>query len=210
MRFASLLLLALAAAPAWAQEASHEGRTVSEWAALLDGGDAEARAEAADALCELAWRRVRMTHAVPALSRALGEPARAVALVAAQTLGRLGEAAAAALPALVAASADHPEPDVRAAALRALAQVPSRRDEVLPALLRGLADASGGVRAGACRALDHVGSLPPEAIARLVDRLAHDPLPGVRGSAAYTLGRARRPSRARRPAGAAGRGVGRA
>lgn len=199
MRIA-ILLLALAAAPTWAQEASHQGRTVSQWAALLDEGDAETRAQAADALRKLADRRVRMSHAVPALGRALGEPARAVALVAAQTIRRLGEAAAAALPALVAASAGHPEPDVRAAALEALAQVPSRHDEVLPALLQGLGDASGSVRGAACRALDELGSLPPEAIARLVDRLAHDPLPGVRGSAAYALGRARPHGRAALPA----------
>lgn len=89
---------------------------------------------------------------------------------AADSLGRLGDAA---VPALITALEDA-DRDVRAQATRALARMGPKAEEAIPALIEALDDDDKEVRRGAARALGQIGPLAEEAVPALM-RALKDP-----------------------------------
>jgi HEAT repeat protein len=135
--------------------------------------------------------------AVPALLEALGREASATRVKAARTLGCLGEAAAAAAPALTAAVHDD-DLDVRLAAVKGLWGITQTAEVVVPALVELLAGkGAAGLEAGEPRrrflqtvmeALGRIGA-PAAAAVPALTALAKDDNRHVRESALITLGK---------------------
>jgi HEAT repeat protein/ATP/ADP translocase len=115
------------------------------------------------------------------LRTALTAPQPGARRLASELLGRLGGSEAA--DALVGAVAD-PDPEVRVAALLALAVDGQARPENADAIARALADAEPAVRAAAVRAL---AASDAALFDRVRDRLAADSSPAVRAEVAGAL-----------------------
>lgn len=128
---------------------------------------------------------------VPALQKALEDPALEVVVEAAEALGTLGAGEAG--PVLTALLS-HPSGPVRQTAAQALERVADR--SLIEGLLKGLNDPSVNVRfsllGAIARALGQGGTLSPGQQARLLSRLetllVRDVDPGVRSRAATVLG----------------------
>ena len=126
---------------------------------------------------------------------ALADPDPGVRERSAAALGEAGAAAAPAIDALAAALAD-PDPFVAGTAADALARVGPGS---VPALVRALRDTREEVRAGAAIALGKLGSRAGDAVPALVQALA-DPKETVRWTAANALGAVGPPASAALPA----------
>jgi HEAT repeat protein len=107
--------------------------------------------------------------------------------VAAQALGQMGPAAAAALPALKKALTAH-DIDVRLAAAEAIAQINRQEKAVLPVLLTALRSRDREARETAVRVLGQLGPEAKTAVPALRQALA-DPEPTVRAAAVEALRR---------------------
>jgi HEAT repeat protein len=137
---------------------------------------------AARALGELAPRQPRVV--LRGLVPRLGDEDLDVRIGAANAIGRYGDAARPAVPAL-AAFVSRGDVEARVAVLQALEAIGTDASPALPAVARALADEDPRVRAEAARVLGRFGRLAAPYIPAL-RRLAVDPDPGVRraGSAA--------------------------
>lgn len=161
-------------------------RTAAQWVAVLDGDDAAAKVSAVLGLRE----GEKSPDAVRALVTALGSDDAELRVAAAETLGAYGDVAHHAVPALVARLEDA-QPRVRAAAMRALAELPWGSHPVDRSLLamlgRGVGPWSDPRLVG--RALGGVIAkrLPKTASAAVLDQLK-SPNPDVRRLALLTLG----------------------
>jgi HEAT repeat protein len=119
--------------------------------------DTELRQQAARTLGQIG--PAATAQGVPALSEALKSPEAVVREAAAETLGKFGGQAKAAVPALLATLEDN-ETTVRRAVLAALAQIGPGAQETLPKLRPAFKDPDSQVR---CHALDVLGRLGAEA-----------------------------------------------
>lgn len=126
--------------------------------------------------------------AVPTLLDGLaqGEPNHRVQNV--DLLGRIGPAAAAAIPRLVELAGNDPEAVVRERALVALANVGPDDPASQEALIHGLRDAEPSVRRGAVRLFGSIGPKARYAIPALAKSLRDDPSREVRFRVTVTLG----------------------
>jgi HEAT repeat protein len=135
---------------------------------------------------------------VPALVEELGSKNAAAREGAVHFLGRLGPHAAPAVPALLKVAATDPSPRVRGDALEAAGATGVASDEVVRAVLAGLADKNGRVRSGAIRACASLGPAAKDAVPLLVGLVGTDvsstPEPPV-----YALGRIGPAARAAAP-----------
>jgi HEAT repeat protein len=189
----------------------NEWRVLERLRLLLSTGRPSVRAAAARALTQLAagqWRSRKVSppdnpgatadppplaraEVIPALQKALDDPALEVVVEAAEDLGSLGVSEAG--PVLTALLR-HPSEPVRQTAARALERVADRG--VLDDLLRALDDPSVSVRFSVVGAVGHaVGdgrrlddAVRGRLLGRLQDLLLRDPDPGVRSRAATVIG----------------------
>jgi HEAT repeat protein len=130
--------------------------------------------------------------AVPALAAALGEQGQASRLDyrrlwAARTLGRLGAAAAPALPHLIRLLECGPQ-FVRQAALEALGQIGPTTPELVPALIGYLGHNFADIRKATCGILGRMGHGAEPAVAALIETLG-DPDEATRQAAVESLTR---------------------
>ncbi len=171
-------------------------RTFHRLRELLQYGRPAVRAAAARALAQqasgtVAEPRVRPSQIIPALQKALDDPAIEVVVEVAEDLGTLGVPEAG--PVLAALLRNPSEP-VRLAAAQALER--TAEASIVDSLLDALNDASAAVRFSLVGALGHAagdgGPLTVKQttalVARLEELLAQDPDPGVRSRAAMVLG----------------------
>lgn len=195
-----MLLAALALRPApapAAQEAAHEGRTVSEWRAVLDGKDGKQRARAAAALARIG---APAAEALPSLAKAVvgatkDESLRVNAALALGRIGgspdRLGDGPSRLPPPGEPADGPpdappakdppaKPDPDGEARARRI-------RELVLPALQKALRDPCGDVRSNAALSLLYLRKEGSPAAGALAKALG-DPSVNLRRNAAAALG----------------------
>jgi len=123
----------------------------------------------------------------PSLTNGLLAPTSTARCQAARILGRLGEAAATASPALIERLNDS-YVEVRAASAEALGRIGQDPAQVVPALSRALHDPSGRVREQAAWAMNRFGGKAVLALPELIRALSdsHD---AVRASAANALAR---------------------
>jgi HEAT repeat protein len=153
--------------------------------ALADAA-AEVRSMAGAALSSIAPQAPETVPALAALLKAKGRNAHIVRRDGAYYLGRLGEPARAAVPALLEALQD-PDRDVRDYASIALTQVVPDRAEAVAPLVRALReDSSWKVRSQAAEALGKMARLARRAATDLAAALG-DPDPAVATSAAEAL-----------------------
>jgi HEAT repeat protein len=151
--------------------------------ALLEDASDPVKAQAAQVLPKLAGA---VPPVIEGLCRRLLEDDSAwVQVQAAQGLGRLGPAAAAAGPSLLRA-VQTGEEAVREQAMRAIAII--QPPEMPQAFLAGLHDASADIRQVASGGWRKAAAIPEEVIPALVEALA-DPDTAVRANAAHALGR---------------------
>jgi HEAT repeat protein len=120
------------------------------------------------------------------LITALGDAASGVRRAAATALGRIGPAAAWAVPALITALGDA-DMEVRDNAAQALEQI---GPAAVPTLITALGNANGRVRWKAAQALEQIGPAAVEAVPALITALGDDDV-GVRSAAAKALGEVR-------------------
>src|SRR5205814_7986679 len=162
---------------------------------LLKRGRASVRAAAARALAQQAHgsgpeAQERQKQVVPALQKALDDPALEVVVEAAEDLGALGLPEAGPV---LSGLLHHPSEPARQAAAQALERVADLT--VLDGLRKALDDPGATVRFSLVGAVGHAvgaGRSPAEPqrariAARLEDLLARDPDPGVRSRAATVL-----------------------
>lgn len=128
-------------------------------------------------------RLAAQTDGTKALLRALGDTAAPVWKAAARSLGELEEVHSA-RDDLIRLLND-PNTMKRRAAIQALLQIET--PEAFSAVARAVRDADAEVRQGAVAALGEWWG--ERAVPLLRDRLVHDPVAGVRGEAAYRLGK---------------------
>lgn len=126
----------------------------------------------------------RVALAVATLRGALADPSSAVRVGAAQALGQIGRAAAAAAPDLIGILKDADE-TVRCRAAEALGLIGA--EAAVPALTDELADPSPAVQEAAARALGAFKQAAETAVPALVPLLQH-PEEGVRQAAADAVG----------------------
>jgi hypothetical protein len=108
---------------------------------------------------------------------------------AAQALGKIGQGAKEAAPALITALANDKDRWVRAEAAVALKDIGPGAEEVAPALITALAnDKDPNVRSSAAMALGEIGPGVKEAAPALISALANDKDSSVREYAARALG----------------------
>ena len=151
----------------------------------FEGDDPTARMAAVMALRELgplAW------PAVPALTRALSDPAMGIRKAAAGALGGIGEAAVSAVPELTRALAD-PHRFVRSWAAMALYEIGPAAKPAAGALIRMLESDSGNLRGRAwcASALPEVDAHPDLAVPALVRALEQDSSEEVRSVAVLSI-----------------------
>jgi HEAT repeat protein len=183
-----------------------EPRAFDRLRVLMGANRAEVRAAAARALTQQAslprpekpeLTRQIQRQVVPALQKALEDPALEVVVEAAEDLGSLGLPEAA--PVLTGLL-KHPSEPVRQAAAQALERISDAA--ILGELLAALDDSSAAVRFSIIGAVGHaVGDGKALAVAernkfltRLEDLLARDTDPGVRSRAATVLGESAPPT----------------
>jgi HEAT repeat protein len=149
----------------------------------LTAADAAARKSAVAAL---GW--VGSGEMLPALLPCLGDDAEEVQAAAMQAIVRLGSRDLAALLRVFNDATVDYRPQL-ASALGEIARTLARSADAVDALLRGLRDPAGPVRAASAKALVETGD--PRAVEPLVESLG-DPDPTVRRAAAGALGTLRR------------------
>src|SRR5262245_26914506 len=206
----------LPAAAAQAEERRYEGRTLSEWAHLLQDPDPSAQRKAVEAL-----RLGFEVQAVPVLNRAVETGGPSVRIEAIRALAHIQppapesiatltkampdtdpatqEAAAAALGdlgavSILAQALKDPDKDVRRNAVRPLRRVVIRdrsstaTSAVVTALADALKDPDAGVRRAAASSLGAIGPEAVDAIPRLA-ATTKDRDPSVRNATIEALGR---------------------
>jgi HEAT repeat protein len=119
-------------------------------------------------------------EAIPDLILTLKDTSSLVRFNAAYALGQMGSEAKQAIPALIKTTNDS-DKTVRQYAVQALGKI-GPEPEVIPALIRALADPESSVRSEACDAL----RMMPEAVPALIEAL-RDQRPNVRSGAAEAL-----------------------
>ncbi len=124
---------------------------------------------------------------VPALVKALRRAGADERIEAAEDLGRLGPAAADALPELVALAEKAADPRLRLEAAKAVAGIAPKSAAGLPVLTTALGDRAGKVRKRAAECLGDLGPGARPAVEALV-KTAADPDPGVSWAALDALG----------------------
>ena len=154
-----LFRCALAAAIVWTACSTPEqeflGKSLSDWAILLDGEDRHDRLSAVRAIGEAARRNPADAASTAVLRRALSHEDSAVRHWAVRSVGSLGDAASAFEQDLRARLADDAI-DVRIWAAQALCRL-GKPEEALPVLARALSDTNGGTRLHAAHALEALG-----------------------------------------------------
>ena len=166
-----------------AREERYHDKPLEYWVAALRSPDAATRAEAVDAISE-ASPRTRKT--VDLLLNALSaESDTTLHPVFAQALGRLGEAAAPAVPRLAALLRDD-HLAIREAAAVALGNIGSAASAAVPDLARALRDCCHDVRAEAAEALGRIGPAASGAAPALIEAMS-DPVSWVRLQSAEAL-----------------------
>lgn len=116
---------------------------------------------------------------------------------AAEVIGRFGDAALPALPALIRALSDRAL-RVRETAARSIQEIGSFSPTVIQALADALSDPAGSVRAEAARGLGVAGPLARECVPQLI-RLLDDSDTSARNAAADAMGKVGTPSPAAAP-----------
>ena len=158
---------------------------VPEVAAALDDPDPYVRRMA----CTFLPNRPESRPAIPALIRALADPAMEVRYAAADRLGEIGLDAEEALPPRRRAAEDSNE-TVRTSAGRAIRAIEAKandfRTKLLPGALEDLASPDPDVRRGAAEALARFGPRSAPSVPALT-RLLDDPDPRVRRAATLAL-----------------------
>lgn len=183
----------------------NDGRVCARLRTAIREAPAPVRAAAARALTQQAClprpekpeTRAVQRSVVPALQKALEDPALEVVVEAAEDLGTLGLPEA--VPVLTGLL-KHPSEPVRQTAAQALERIADA--SVVDALLAALEDTSVGVRFSVVGALGHAATesrpLPlatrARLFARLEDILVRDTDPGVRSRAANVLGECATPA----------------
>ena len=183
VRLAALGVLGLAVALACRHEEQYHDKPLEYWVAALQSPDAVTRAEAGEAIAEASPR----THkTVDLLLNALSaESDTNLHPVFAQALGRLGEAAAPAVPRLAALLRDD-HLAIREAAATALGNIGSAASPAVPDLARALRDCCHDVRAEAAEALGRLGPAASSATPALIEAM-NDPISWVRLKSAEAL-----------------------
>lgn len=125
-------------------------------------------------------------NAVPRLTAALERPEPRIRLQAARTLGQLGAAARAAIPALQKRVAEDPELEVRIAAAAALAESGADAAPCVPCLLELFNEPHADARRTVLYALGRIGPLAREAIPLLRREIQQGPA-ADRALAAWAL-----------------------
>lgn len=188
-------------------EARYHDKPLEYWVAALRSPDAKTRAAAVEAIAE-ASPRTRKT--VDLLLDALSvEADTSLHPMFAQALGRLGEAAAPAVPRLAALLRDD-HLEIREPAAVALGNIGSAASPAVPDLARALHDCCHDVRAQAAESLGRIGPAAGGAAPALIEAM-NDPISWVRLKSAEALiaigltrrrwlqhSHARSPTRARR------------
>lgn len=125
-------------------------------------------------------------EAVPALKQALTQPETRRRRLAADLLGNIGPAAAAAVPALAEAGANDPDLQVRKAAILSLGRVGGQGESAVQALIGLLEDGNVSIRKTALESLAQLGPGAKKAVSAVAKRLKDDN-PEVRREAAEVL-----------------------
>lgn len=174
---------ALGLLPACQKEDLYHDKPLEYWVTALRSPDPAVRAEAIEAIGEAS---PRTTKTVNLLLNALATEAdSSLHPKFASALGRLGTAAAPAVPRLAELLRDDHE-EVRVAAAAALGNIGPPASHAAWALAHALRDCCHDVRAGAAEALGRIGPGAIEAVPALVDALA-DPVSWVRLQSATAL-----------------------
>lgn len=209
------LLLALAVLQACGGEPGHRGRTFAEWQRDLESDSPAIRLKAVEALEQagapgvprlvvalgsadsaVRWRAARALgrlgplacEAVPAIGAVVArDPDRQARVIAAESLGWIGDCARLAVPALVTRARDD-DGDMRSSAALALGRIGWGDDEAVLALIESLKDPRADVRASAASALGQMGPEAKEAVPALLEAL-QDARPLVRALAEEALRR---------------------
>ena len=165
------------------REARYHDQPLEYWVAALRSPDATTRAKAVEAIAE-ASPRTRKT--VDLLLDALSvEADTSLHPMFAQALGRLGEAAAPAVPRLAALLRDD-HLEIREAAAVALGNIGRAASPAVPDLARALRDCCHDVRAQAAEALGRIGPAASGAAPALIEAM-NDPISWVRLKSAEAL-----------------------
>lgn len=183
-----VLLSAFLCAALSAEEATYEGRMVSDWVGDLSSSEPEVCRAACWVLGRLG---ARAAEAAPALGRALSDESPEVRSQAALSLGAMGAEGAAVL---VEALQDA-DSLARSEAARGLSYLRPPPDAAVPGLIPMLRDPDVDVRSCAARALALIGPGAKDALPALTNRLA-DPdkkVAAAAGEAIVGLGREARP-----------------
>ena len=146
-------LVLLIAAPLAAADASHLGKTLSQWQSDLTSSDRLDRLIAARSIGEMAI--ANQPAAAKAIFAAISHDDSAVRYWAVVAAGQMGGRAKPATRSLQAALADE-APEVQAWAAFALAKL-GRDDEAIPVLAKLLSDPDRAARLQAIHALDALG-----------------------------------------------------
>jgi HEAT repeat protein len=163
--------------PAEKEEALYRGQPARYWLQQLRDRDPASRQQAMWALARLGPE----PEHVRAVTEMLTDNNQGVRHGAALNLGRMGPAAASAVPQLLTALRDEDQ-FVRTAAVRALGRICPQDDAVLAALGTALQDKSAMARRGALDTLGEIGP-PARALLPAVQEALHDSEPDVRQAA---------------------------
>ena len=165
------------------KEDLYHDKPLAYWVAALRSPDPAVRAEAVEAIGEASPRTTKTVDLL--LSALATEADSSLHPRFASALGRLGEAAAPAVPRLAELLRDDHQ-EVREAAAAALGNIGPAASPAAGALARALRDCCHDVRAGAAEALGRVGPGASEAVPALVEALG-DPISWVRLQSATAL-----------------------
>jgi HEAT repeat protein len=169
-------LFALAVASACGGEERYHDKPLEYWVAALRSSDAAIRAEAVDVIAEAS---PRTKETVDLLLNALSaESDTSLHPKFAQALGRLGSAAAPAVPQLATLLRDD-HIEIREAAAIALGNIGPAAASAVPDLTRALRDCCHDVRAEAAVALGRIGQPAIDAVPALIEAM-NDPISWVR------------------------------
>jgi HEAT repeat protein len=164
MRTLAVIALVLSA-PAWslAQETKKLGKTLPEWVAMMDTGNAKTKVEACQVIGD--WQRGG-GPAVGALVKLLHDKDALVRFAAAEALGRIGPPAKDAVPVLIElVKAENI--DLRVAALDALGGIGPRAKDAVPVVVTAAGERDNAVANAALRALHHIGVASKEVVAAI-------------------------------------------
>jgi len=160
-----------------AAPATYDGKTVSEWSALLAAKDHRVRRQAAYALGKIGPSAAKGVDALIAKGRGVHDPRLEVRWYAMEALGRIGPAAKASVPLMVEAI-EHPPKDqngredrrIRIVAAKALGRIGSNASAAVPTLLKTKkAPNDQEFRIEATLALWRIAANPSEKEQRLAD-----------------------------------------